>query len=216
MYYTYEEHLDRARVALNNTESQPDLAEALAGYGFDHDRIQEGKSLLSKAEAAQRTYVREQGEQLAATGDLESARLACRRAYDKDAKLARLAFRKSPDALVRLGLAGRRKQNYSGWTEQVKQFYDAALNTPSILEGFGRYNYGRDRLHVGADLLHAVLDANDAQENEKGETQLASQSRIAAFEALDDYMDEFEGLVDVVFHDDPQQAERLGTHVPNG
>jgi hypothetical protein len=57
--------------------------------------------------------------------------------------------------------------------------------------------------------VEGVASLNNAQEQEKGEAQAATQERDAAIEALDDWLADFRVVARIALEDDPQLMEAL-------
>lgn len=51
-YFTDAEILEKSRVRLENAEKQPIIAKELKAYGYNTEKIVEGKTLRTKAEEA--------------------------------------------------------------------------------------------------------------------------------------------------------------------
>lgn len=214
MYMTYDARVDRGQVILDNIGANPDVADALAEFGYDAGRIAEGRALLDTAVEAQQAFVRERGEQMDATQALNGAIEAAKHVYDGYLKLARKRLEDDPPALERLRATGPREKTYSGWVGQTQQFYTTALDDDAILEALARYNVTREKLEDGLALVNEVIARNSVQEDEKSEALEASAARQAAFKALGDWMDEFLIVAEVAFRDKPGARKRFGQNAP--
>lgn len=162
---------------------------ALAEYGYDDARIAEGRDLLETAIAARKK----------ASVTLSNF-----------LKLTRLRLHDAPGLLSQLGASEPRKKVYSEWVGQTRRFYEVALDNDDVMAALARYNVTRAKLQAGLDELETVVTLNSQQEDEKAETIEASAARRAAFEVLDDWMEEFLVVVDVALHDKPGARKRFG------
>jgi len=124
-------------------------------------------------------------------------------------KIARVTFRNDPQAATALGLSGIRKQSFSGWLDQVQQFYLAALAKETYQSKFAQFGVTLEKLQTGKDQLDEVVAASGTKENETGEAQQATQTRDAAFDALDTWMSDFFAIARIAL-DGTQLSEALG------
>jgi len=210
MYYTYDEHIDRGQVILDNVDANADVAEALAEYGYDATRIAEGRGLLETAIATHTRYAQEYGEQLEATQQMNAARRAATVTLANFLKLTRRRLRDEPGLLSQLRASEAREKVYSEWVGQTRHFYEAALKNDTVLSALARYNVTRQKLRAGLDELEEVVQLNSVQEDEKADAVEAGAARRAAFGALSEWMDEFLDVSDVALHDKPGARKRFG------
>jgi hypothetical protein len=214
-YQPINERLVAAQVALDNAQSDPILQEALANFGYDAERLEEGRALLDAAQAAQEAMAVEHGDQYEATDALQAAFDAANTTYMQHLKVARIALQDQRGAARALALTGRRKRTIPGWLDQARQFYDNALGDEAILTALGRFGITPEALAAAQAEVGAVGTANSAQEREKGEAQDATEARDQAMDALDRWMSDFRAIARVALEERPQQLEKLGILAPS-
>jgi len=90
--------LESARVLIENARDIPAVAQAVADYGYDSARIQEGVAALTAAQDLVTKQIQEYGESYQATDTLNKAFDAAQEAYRKAVKVARVAFGDDADA----------------------------------------------------------------------------------------------------------------------
>ena len=66
--------LESSRLLIGNAKGVGEVAEVLAGFGYDEARLTAGARLLAETEAFVRKQEKEYGEQHEATGETEKAR----------------------------------------------------------------------------------------------------------------------------------------------
>jgi hypothetical protein len=209
------ERITAAQVALDNAASDPVLQEALVPFGYDAERLAEGRALLDAAQAAQETMTAEYGDQYEATDALQAAFETADTTYMRHLKVARVALQNERGAAQALALTGRRKRTISGWLDQARQFYDNALGDEAVLAALGRFGITPEALEAARVEIDAVAAANAAQEREKGEAQDATEARDQAMDALDAWMSDFRAIARIALEDRPQQLEKLGIQAPS-
>lgn len=205
-----DQFLSETRIALTNAGNDAEVQAELARFGYDAARLAEGRALLDAATRLHGSQQAEYGEQIAATTAFQDAFEAARAAYVRHLTLARVAFKDDAGAAVALKLGGRRKRSYSGLLDQARQFYDNVLASEARTAAMAAYGQTEEVLGEARALVLAAIDANAAQEHEKGDAQRTTQERDAAFDALGDWMSDFIAVARVAFTDDGQQLEKLG------
>jgi len=204
-----DEFLSWAQVVLDNARNVPEIAEAVARYGYDEPRMQEGVDMLAENRQLQADQVREYGEQYLATEALHAAWRQADKTYSTHRELVRLAFRSSPNMQAKLGLGEAKKRSLSGWLGQATVFYTNLLSDANALAELARYNLTLEALQAGQAEVGQVAQLNAAQEKEKYEAQQATKDRDAALDALNDWLVEFCGVAKIALADQPQQLEAL-------
>jgi hypothetical protein len=167
-------------VALDNVQSTPEIATALATFGIAEARLQEGTELLAQARTLHADQVRERGEQHQATEALNRAWDEADETYSVHRRLVRLVFRDDLRKLDVLGLSGSRKRSLSGWLGQATVFYTNLVADAEALAALGRYNVTQEAIEAGKGLVDTVAQLNSAQKREKYEAQQATKDRDRA------------------------------------
>ncbi|MGQ1891912.1 hypothetical protein ACT29H_15835 [Thermophagus sp. OGC60D27] len=207
------EILEQYRVAIDNALKQPDIASALARFGYDAATIAQGEELLNKAVAAYNANK---------TGDDEKAkhhqiwtelknRIA--RRYSVDRKIAKLIFRQDPVAKEKLGVKGALPRSYVNWLETVKKYYSVATKDPHIISALKKLNVAPEYL---TQTLHMITDLDTARAQylkTVGEAQDATKAKNAALAKINHWMQNFYALAKIALKDRPQLLEALGKFV---
>lgn len=199
-----------AQVAIDNGLNDGETAGYLAQYGYDADRINEGKALYDQAQQLVQKQKVEYGEQYEASSALQSALDAADDEYMRLVKIARIALKSNIGAQTKLGLIGKRKATTSGWLLQTRQFYTNVLADASILAELAKFGITQEKLQAAQQLVDEVEAANATQEKEKGEAQQATLERDAALEKLDEWISDYLAIARIALEDKPQLQEKLG------
>jgi len=204
-----EQFLTTARTTVENAQSNPAIAAAVAAYGYDQTRLQQGAALLATAEELQAIQLREYGDQYQATVAFNEAFVQADGQYTVHRKLATLALKASPVQGKQLLLHQPKKRSRSGWLQQARDFYTNLLADESIIAALTRYNLAQADLEVGQTLVSQLSDLHVAQQGEKAEAQQATQERDAALDALNDWWTEFRDVARIALAATPQYLEAL-------
>lgn len=209
-----DQTIANANVAITNALATPDIQASLTEWGYDADRIQEGKQLLDALMTVQDALQQELGEQYAATEQLSDVRAGAHETYSAYVKVARIALRERPDARQALRLDEPRRRAFAAWYEQARTFYANAVAREGVLEALGTFNITREKLEGGRDAMESVMKAKEMQEREKGDVDRAYVTRDEALDALDDWMSDFLTVARVALADDAQLLEKMGLVTP--
>lgn len=202
--------LQQVGLGIQNAQSGPEIASALAAFGFSAERLRTGADLLERAEALQAAQVKEYSEQYQVTAELSKAREQADGLYDTHRRLAKLALRDDPEAQKALLLHESKKRGLDAWLGQAGVFYKNLLGDSDVMAMLARYNVTTAQITAGQTAVVAVANLNAVQEKEKSEAQKATKSRDEALDALDDWYTEFRELARIALESDPQRLEALG------
>jgi hypothetical protein len=198
-----------ATVLLTNAQEHADIAAALEAYGYDAATLAEGQALLDTARDLYDAQIREYGEQHAATQAFVDASEAADKVYGDHRRLAKLAFKNDAQRQTDLHLNQHKPRAFNPWYQQARHFYTALLADSDAQTALARFNVTADDLSAAQAQVEGVASLNNAQEQEKGEAQAATQERDAAIEALDDWLADFRVVARIALEDDPQLMEAL-------
>lgn len=204
------EFLEQSRVALENAESQSEIASIMADFSYGADKMAEGKVTYSEARAAFDLNKTEDDETSEAYEKFSNLK---QRLYDlhfAHRKRARNIFRKDPITAGKLAITGSLPQVYINWLESVNKFYTTALADNSILTKLAKLQVPSEELNTANDLISQVKAARSEYLREKGESQDATKTKDAALAKLDDWMFDFYEVAKIALEDKPQLLEALG------
>jgi len=210
---TLGDFLQETRILIGNSQTLPDVAGALAEFGYDAARWAEGTALLQAAETLVLAQKKEYGEQYEATEAAQAAWAAADSAYTKTLKVARLVFADDVQATTALKLSGTRKATLAGWLDQALFFYGNLAAQPNLTTKMGKYGYTVDKIRAEKALVEALQTKVQVQAKETGEAQQATVTRDAAVKKLDQWVGELRAILKVALGDKPQVLETVGITV---
>jgi hypothetical protein len=202
--------LNSANVAIANSLTNSQVQAYLSEFGYTPERIQHGKQLYEAALTAYQQQRAGYGDQKTATTALTEAWDVAKKSYMRYVKIARIAFKDNAGVATRLQLEGIRKKTLSGWLVQANQFYTNLLNAPELLTQLYDYGITADKLQAGQADVQAVVTANLFQKTEKGDAQIATETKSKAIAALQAWMSDFTAIARLALEDNQQLLESLG------
>lgn len=207
---TDSETLELYRVALENAESQHEIAATMADLGYDSAAIAEGKALLTETRTAYDANKTEDDETSAAYADFSSKKEQLEDTYDIHRKKAKVVFRNDLLTYDKLAISGIMPRTYVKWLEAARKFYSVASTDADIQNKLARLKISADDLTAANTLISDLEAARAVYLKEKGESQDATTVKDAAFAKIDDWMSEFYAVAKIGLEDRPQLLEALG------
>lgn len=205
--------LDKSSGALTNGTANSTIAALLSEYTYDEVKMAEGTALHADTLAAWKKNKKESDEKSAAYSDYNSKIEALEDRYRLDRKKGKTVFRKEPETLDKLNLSGSVPKAYLKFMETCETFYTKVNADPAILAKLARMKITNETVLEGLADIEAVKAARHAYQNEKGESEEATREKDAAFEKLDEWMDDFYATAKIALMDHPQLLESLGIRV---
>ena len=130
--------LELYRVALENAETQTEIASVMAELGFDNEVLLQGKALLTQARQAYDLNKTEDDETSAAYADFSSKKEQLESTYNMHRKKAKVVFRNDSLTADKLAISGSMPRTYINWLEAAKKFYSVASTDTDIQSKLAR------------------------------------------------------------------------------
>lgn len=208
--------LSESRDLIDNSGSDPGIMTKLAGFGFTEAKVAALKALLQECDTLQSVQMKEYGDQVAATSELNTLWNQADQTYMNTLKVARVALRGTTRPGKEILLYGPRLRSFTGWVEQAKRFYDNLLRDNELMNKMTEYGYTPEKLQQEAALMEQVYQKHLQQVKEMGEAQEATKTRDQKLDELAVSISDFRAIVKVALSDSPQQLEKLGILVRSG
>ncbi|MBT0606938.1 hypothetical protein [Aequorivita echinoideorum] len=210
---TYQDKFELFNMALTNAEEQPEIAAAMAQYGYTAARIQEGKDLLETTQDIANTNAKELREEHQSYAEYLPLYTEVRDTYRTHRRLGKVAFKKDHVALSALKLIGQLPVNYIPWLAHVKTFYEGTLSNPNYITKMANFGITEQVLTQTNEKVSQMVNARNVYQKESGEGQDATKHKEEAFENLDEWMSDFYAVARVALREHPQLLESLGKFV---
>mgnify|MGYP006886070977 CR=1 FL=1 len=204
------ERLTFANVAISNALSDSQIGILLGEYGYQTQKLSEGKALLEVADAMVKKQVAVHGSQKDSTARALAAEKTARVAYQNLAQVARAAFSRDKAKLAVLGLDNPMPKPLPLFITMATALFDNASHTAEIADILKSYGYNTDKLSKERGKIVELSAANQAQEAAIGSAQQATFEQNKAMEALDYWMGGFVKVAKVALREQPQLLEKLG------
>ncbi len=199
-----------AVVALDNAQSNPEIMSALSVYGYNDQKLSEGRSLYDETVALISTQKEEYGTQHKATENLNNANSATYRKYMQSLTIARIVFDGNIAAENALVLSGPREESLAGWLGQAIIFYDNLLKNPEYLQAIASRGCAEDKLIAERTLVKAVVRFDGVQEADKGKAVASTQVRNDKLKQLDRWMGEFKKIARIALKGNTEWLKAVG------
>ncbi len=207
------ETLEQYRVALENAESQSEIATIMAEFGYDETLIAEGKALFTQTREAYDLNKKEDDETSESYKNFTTLKENLSKTYTLHRKKGKIIFRKDTITKNKLSLTGSLPTSYIKWLETVKKFYTVASSDTEIQNKLVRLKITTEELNGTIQLISNLELARSEYLREKGESQDATKLKDKAFGEIDDWMSEFYAVAKIALEDNPQLLESLGKFV---
>lgn len=205
--------LELYRVALENAETQSEIAAIMAELGYDSAVIGEGKTLLAETRTAYDANKTEDDETSAAYADFSSKKEQLEDTFNIHRKKAKVVFRNDSLTADKLAISGAMPRSYMKWLEAARKFYSVASTDTAIQGKLARLKISADDLTAANTLINGLEATRAEYLKEKGESQDSTKIKDAAFAKIDDWMSEFYAVAKIGLEDNPQLLEALGKTV---
>jgi hypothetical protein len=209
---TLEQKMLQANVLLANIMLEP-FQSALKEYGYNEARFSEGHQLYEEAETLIRKRNMAFMAQIKATRLLNKKQKEASDYFTEKAILARKALKNNPGFIKDLGISGRKKESYAGWTGDARNFYNIAPSIPEVMISLEKFGITVESLKKGLTLIEEIDPFYTDQKDKMGMAQVTTPGRNKKTKALFSWISDVITCARMAFKDDLQQLERLGITV---
>jgi len=205
--------LENYQLALSNAETNPEIAATMALFGYDAVKIAEGKAVLASTHQAYNFNKQEDQESLESRVNFLTLFNQVFAIYKLNRRKAKVVFRKDAVAYSNLLLTGQMPRNYAKRLDLMSLFYERIQANLDIQTQLARLAITPEEIVAALAALVEVQAAHNTYQNEIGESQDATKIKNAAFEAIEDWMNEFYAVSKIAMEDHPQLLESLGVFI---
>jgi len=206
-----EKWVNRTEKMVKNGQRDPELAEAMAKYGYDEARWGEGETLLNEAKTNIQANVHAYAIKLGMTDKVNTM---CDRVFEQTDDLAQLCvalFPDKPEYLDALGLHKKRKgengfsqvvrphrkKRFIAYVNWAQNIYAVCLNNETIAAMLADFGYSAERLVQEAADVEDLIQLEQEQEVAKARATQSTVDRDEAVEALKPWLFQTERIAKV-------------------
>jgi hypothetical protein len=206
-----EKWVERAEKMIKNGQRDPELAEAMAKYGYDEARWDEGEGLLNDTKAKIQGNARAYAIKLGMTDKVNTM---CAQLWEQTDDLAQLGvavFKGNTEQLDALGLHKRRngengfsqvvlpqrKKRFVAYVNWARHLYEASLTNEMIGATLADFGYSAERLAQEAAEVEALAQLEQEQEVAKAQATQSTAERDEAVEELKAWLFQTERIAKV-------------------
>ena len=173
-------------------------------FKLDMPRLEKSFALLDQAKGAQVTYELITANETETRVIFEDWYERAIHQFRKHSALLKGALKHNPEKLLALGIIGKEEEKTSfEWLNKALAFYVQLLDDEQLIALMAKYNLEQYDFENVKTMITNSLNAYLAMTNDRPEVKVAITNRDKAFMALSDDVSEIQGLVWVIFEQDP-------------
>jgi len=208
--FTEAGRLESYRVALENIESQEEIAAAMAELSYDTVKIKEGKNLLAQTRNTYDQSKEGNDKKAAVYAEFDAIKKQLREIYIIHRKKARIVFKNDETTADRLAISSTIPRAYVKWLENMEKFYTEVKEDTSIQTKIERLKISQNDVNNAQSLIQQMQAARVSYIRKRGEAQEATKEKNKALAEMDKFMSEVYAVARIALKDKPQLLEALG------
>lgn len=213
-YVTEQKMIQNYGMLFENLNTQQDLKNELAEYGYSDTEIAVGKTLYDTANEKYSANIKETQEETTAHQVFEQKMNEIAEIFATDRKKARIVFKDQPDVLLNLRLKGRIAQSISSLLDDMRVFYTTLQQNIELANPLNRLKVTYDHINSQVQKITEVEKSYSDYNREKAESQQqATKNKNKAFRDLEKWVREFYAIAKIALEDRPQLLEAVGKFV---
>ncbi|MBN2521054.1 MAG: hypothetical protein JXB17_11145 [Bacteroidales bacterium] len=209
------QYLFQVQVLFANSISDKEIRDAVCNFGYNEQRIAEGKRLYDELGAIETEHLVKTGEKVGLYNRKKEKHKELSRSYMKYLKIARIAFVSNIEAREALLLDGVRERTYKKWVFQVSVFCNNLLDNSEYWPDLEQYGVTKDHIvKLKKDLLE-LMDLSDKGAKVTGLVKMLTQKKKKQTQKVQDWVSDYIKIARIALEDTPQSLEKLGIVVKN-
>lgn len=196
--------------AIENTLSTSEIAEAVNQYGYNVEKLTDGKRILDEAVLLCEEQERKYGDRYTISENKQTILEKAKKEYVKHVKLARIAFKDSAATFKQLGLNGKRADSMDGFLTEASLFYNLILNNTTFKEKMAGFGVIEEKILEIKQLLIEVNENRMKLSKAKSEAEQSTELRNKKLVEMDLWITSYIKVARVALEDNPQLLEALG------
>ncbi|MCG8570212.1 MAG: hypothetical protein MJB14_08740 [Spirochaetes bacterium] len=204
-----EHFLINTRLVITNVLKDDDAFFSMEEFGYDYDRIAQGKDLYDTAHQLYLKLENNYPEDIEAADVFQELWEKAFEEYLFFLRIVRIAIRKKDNILYNFYVP--QKKSFSGWVEQAGNFYQYLLEDENILNQLINYKVTKDKLLTGQELLKQAKESwlKMTHQNDKQYQKILTE-RDQTIDQLAEWMHDFVGILKIALEKKPKLLEKIG------
>lgn len=198
-----------ARLAINNTAKDADMAKKLGKYGFPLQRMQEGQNILTLMQSTQQNQKAHYDDRWQLSDQIKQELRTLQPVFVDHVAAVRFAFRHQPAVLRTFGVK-RLDATRWGWVAQANTFYQLVEAHTEQMASFGT---APEELQQAKASVEALMELREDYALKKSVAEDATQNRNRLRQQLREWVREFHTAARMALKDNPQRLEAFGIRV---
>jgi len=204
------DYLYRVSTLFTNSVQDEKIRNAVFSYGYNQEKMEEGKKLYETLDSLEREYLRAIDIKAAINFQKQKLQRQVNKSYMKYLKIARIAFDQHTEARESLLLEGIRERIFEKWFHQVEVFCNNIISNSEYwpyLEQFGVRNKDIEALKEQLDSLRILADQTLKM---TGQVKMITEKKRTQTIHVQNWVSDYIKIARIAFEDAPQNLEKLG------
>ena len=208
---SHDELLTLGQRAIENSQRVPEIAEAVAVYGYDEAAFARGQALLDVFEATLQERQDVRGRKLEASEALEDAWDQLRKdVFTPHTSIARGVIFKEEATQERLGLNGEQSDDFEEWLQEARRFYNTLLGDEELAARAAERGLTASLLQEALAEVDALEALDQRQERLKESKDDVNRRRKQERRAFANWLSDYQKTAKAALRDRPDLVEQLG------
>lgn len=208
--------LQAAQVAIFNTLADADLQAAVAAFGYDTAKLQQGEQVYRRAVAAVDARALAWATQKTATVQLQATRLALNATYQTVAKVARVVLTSGDLTALGLDQKGGMPRQAAAFSDATQLLFDNARKPGAIGAKLAEVGVGPDELDRAIEVREAWQSARFVRDNAISHGRNTTEEQTAALRDLTVWVATYIKIARIALREQPALLEKIGVKVRVG
>lgn len=205
--------LENYRVAFQNVEEQPEIKSEMEEYGYDAQKINQGKALFEVALRLFNQNKQETEEEKQAYAKFSNAYQQVAAIYKKHRKIVKVVLLHHEELASAFRVKKAEAHAYLQWMNDTETFYNEIKKDSEVKAKLTQFKITDKIADEQLQKLEEVKLLRAKYEKEKGESQQATKDKNVAFHAISDWMREFYAVAKIALDEKPQLLESIAKFV---
>lgn len=204
------DYLYRVSTLFTNSVQDEKIRNAVFSYGYNQEKMEEGKKLYEALDSLEREYLRAIDIKAALNFQKQKLHRQVNKSYMKFLKIARIAFDQHIEARESLMLEGIRERIFEKWFHQVDVFCNNILGNSEYWPFLEQYGIKSKDIEGLKALLVELRVLADQTLKLTGQVKMITEKKRNQTIHVQNWVSDYIKIARIAFEDAPQDLEKLG------